>query len=108
MNKTKLVETFNIGGTSWFGLALTAKPSDIINALGAPHYTDESGEDKTSLEWDFETEDGLVFTIYDWKEYDAPAARHLNDRYTFHIGVKDSKYHERVTSILAEYGLRAK
>jgi hypothetical protein len=97
----------NICGTSWFGLILTTTPNDIIKALGTPHYEDYWVEEKTSMEWHFETEDGVVFTIYDWKEYAFPAAEHYNRVYNFHIGLKNYEDSSRVIEILKEYGLNA-
>lgn len=102
----KLKRTNNYCGTSFYGLRLNATPNELISALGDPHYEDNSVDEKTSLEWDFETEDGLVFTIYDWKEYDAPASLHRDKKYYFHIGVKDSLDHADVIKILAEYNLQ--
>lgn len=106
--KTTLNISNNICGTSWFGLELIATPQEIINALEEPHYIDEEGGDKTTMEWDYETEDGLVFTIYDWKEYDCPPSQNYDKMYHFHIGVKDSSDHARVKAILKEYGLNAR
>lgn len=103
---TKLKKTNNYCGTSFYGLLLTATPNELISALGDPHYEDDSVDEKVSLEWDFETEDGLVFTIYDWKEYDAPASLHRDEKYDFHIGVKNSLDYADVIKVLAEYNLQ--
>jgi hypothetical protein len=105
--KTTLNITDNIGGTSWYGLTLIATPNEIIKALEEPHFVDENVGEKVSLEWDYETEDGLVFTIYDWKEYLQPSALHRDSFYKFHIGVKESTDNSRVIEILKEYGLNA-
>jgi dihydrofolate synthase/folylpolyglutamate synthase len=40
-----------------------------IAICGDPIDNDNTGEYKTNFEWEMETEDGDVFTIYDWKEY---------------------------------------
>lgn len=53
-------------GTSFFDTVLSETPSNMIKLLGKPHYT---GGDKTNMEWEMETSDGTVFTIYDWKNY---------------------------------------
>ena len=106
--KTTLNISNNICGTSWFGLELFATPQEIINALEEPHYIDEEGGDKTTMEWDYETEDGLVFTIYDWKEYDCPPSQNYYKKYHFHIGVKESSDNARVKAILKEYGLNVR
>lgn len=53
-------------GTSFFETVISETPANMIKCLGAPHYT---GGDKTNMEWEMETSDGIVFTIYDWKNY---------------------------------------
>lgn len=40
----------------------------IENKIGEPDYTGDK-DSKTQYEWICETENGDVFTIYDWKEY---------------------------------------
>lgn len=70
-------------GTSFHGVEFTATVRDMKEVLGAPWYESNDGRDKVNMEWVFETENGQVFTIYDWKEY-----RKLNDTDTinWHIG----------------------
>lgn len=58
----------SINGTSFHGITIRATRQELIDALGDPHYTD-SADEKTQYEWHFETDDGQVFTIYDWKEH---------------------------------------
>lgn len=58
----------SINGTSFHGHTIKATRQELIDALGDPHYTD-SVDEKSQYEWHFETNDGHVFTIYDWKEY---------------------------------------
>ena len=53
-------------GTSFFGVTVTETPENMIKLIGEPHYI---AGDKTNMEWDMETSDGTVFTIYDWKNY---------------------------------------
>ena len=57
------------GGTSFHGTTIFASVNDLIGILGEPRYVDNSGTDKTTHEWEMETDDGDVFTVYDWKEY---------------------------------------
>ena len=64
----------NTDGTSFHNVVIRANVQDLIKALGEPTIQDNTGEDKVNFEWDCETEDGDVFTIYDWKEY-----RKIND-----------------------------
>jgi len=54
--------------TSFHGHTVLATMDQLVKVCGEPQY-DGSGDDKVQYEWDMETEDGRVFTIYDWKEY---------------------------------------
>ena len=56
-------------GTSFHNSTITASVNELIAALGEPQYQSNDGEDKVNFEWDCETEEGAVFTIYDWKTY---------------------------------------
>jgi hypothetical protein len=42
---------------------------DLRNVLGQPKFESNDGQDKCNFDWIMETEDGDVFTVYDWKEY---------------------------------------
>lgn len=42
---------------------------------------------------------------YDWKEYDEPASENRDEKYDFHIGVKEGYKGDEVLAILKEYGL---
>lgn len=55
------------GGTSFHGHTITATYNELVEALGGPpQYTNG---DKSNYDWTCETNDGTVFTVYDWKEY---------------------------------------
>ena len=72
------------GGTSFHGVVIRATVDQLTKAFGEP-YDNNTGEDKVNFEWEMETDEGEVFTIYDWKEY-RPLQR---DQYvTWHIGAK--------------------
>jgi hypothetical protein len=58
----------NVDGTSFQGVTIKASVQDLTRALGEPD-NNNTGEDKVNFVWDMETEEGDVFTIYDWKEY---------------------------------------
>jgi hypothetical protein len=64
----------SISGTSFQDVTFFASVQDLTRALGEPSYVDNTGEDKVNFDWNMETEDGDVFSIYDWKEY-----RKIND-----------------------------
>ena len=55
--------------TSFHGVAVLATVNELIDVCGQPIFSENSGEDKVNFEWVMETDDGDVFTIYDWKEY---------------------------------------
>ena len=63
MKKTE--QTAN--GTSFHSIVINATIEQMTSILGEP----ETGgiEDKVTHEWTGETENGDVFTVYDWKEY---------------------------------------
>ena len=70
-------------GTSFHNHTFTATVDDLRNVLGQPYCEQNDGEDKVNFDWIMETEDGEVFTVYDWKEY-----RQLdeNEDIEWHIG----------------------
>ncbi len=70
-------------GTSFHDHTFSATVGDLRKALGEPYCEQNDGEDKVNFEWIMETEEGQVFTIYDWKEY-----RRLDEDETveWHIG----------------------
>jgi hypothetical protein len=61
-------DKYATNGTSFHGQTFRATVNEIARVCGEP---DEYGDpdDKVQYEWGMETEDGTVFTIYDWKEY---------------------------------------
>ena len=73
-------------GTSSYSHEVRASVQDLINVYGEPTFEDNTGRDKVNFEWEMETEEGSVFTIYDWKEY-----RKLSrtKKILWHIGAKD-------------------
>ncbi len=52
----------------------------LVSKLGEPHYTGDG--EKVTCEWQIVI-DGVVATIYDWKEHDTPKGM-----YDWHIGGK--------------------
>ena len=73
----------NVNGTSFQDVTFKASVNQLINAFGEPTIQDNTGEDKVNFEWDMETENGDVFTTYDWKEY---RKLDLNEQIEWHIG----------------------
>jgi hypothetical protein len=71
------------GGTSFYNTTVTATVEQLRRILGEPVCEGNDGKDKTNFEWEMETSDGDVFTVYDWKEY-----RELSEteKIKWHIG----------------------
>lgn len=59
----------SLNGTSFYNDVFNASVSDLRKILGTPESETNDGEDKVNFEWAMETEEGEVFTVYDWKEY---------------------------------------
>ena len=56
-------------GTSFHDTVITCTYNQLVQAIGVPQCSDNTGEDKVNFDWTCELNDGRVFTIYDWKEY---------------------------------------
>jgi len=88
----------DVNGTSFHNTTINCSVSTLRKVLGEPYDENNSGEDKVNFEWIMETDNGDVFTVYDWKEY-----RVLNENETieWHIGghnqnvTEDAKYEFR-------------
>ena len=50
-------------GTSFYNTILKATPQELIDALGKPHYFDNTGMSKTNMEYNLETSNGIHFMI---------------------------------------------
>ena len=73
-------------GTSFHGITIRATVEQLTKAFGDPTMDSNWGDDKVNFEWEMETEDGEVFTIYDWKE---GRPLRLDEYVVWHIGAKD-------------------
>jgi hypothetical protein len=100
MTKITPTQIANVLSTSFFGVCVKAKVSDMVKALGEPHFTE--ADDNTSLEWFFETECGIPFAIYDWQE-EEPANENREQVCEFHIGGNSKNDAERAKAIIEEY-----
>lgn len=72
-------------GTSFHHCTITATVNELTAILGEPI---KGGiEDKVTHEWEMETDEGDIFTVYDWKEY-----REIdpNEKINWHIGGKSA------------------
>jgi hypothetical protein len=75
-------------GTSFYGYTITATYKQLVKAIGEPQYAQNNGEDKSNFDWILETEDGTVFTVYDWKEYRSIKP---NETIEWHIGANTAE-----------------
>ena len=71
-------------GTSFHNTTFSATVGDLRKILGEPCCEQNDGEDKVNFEWVMETNDGEVFTVYDWKEYHV--IDELEEEIDWHIG----------------------
>jgi len=85
------------GGTSFHDSVISETLANLISVLGEPNYSGNDGEDKVNFEWEMETEDGDVFTVYDWKEY-----RSISDHEVieWHIGGKTKSETEKARQVI--------
>lgn len=79
-------------GTSFHDTTFSATVQDLRKILGLPRHERNDGEDKTNFEWVMETEEGDVFTVYDWKEY---RALEEDEMIEWHIGGKSGRITEK-------------
>ncbi len=77
---TKLVSS------SYHKVTIVTTPRDLIKICtkyAIPYIEQNTGRDKVNFEFEFETESGVYFTVYDWKEYQPLK---IDNEYEFHIG----------------------
>ena len=86
MNIKKLSEEKTINGTSFYDDVFSASPQQLIDTFGPPSYSNNDGEGKINMEWELELGEGIVFTIYDWKEYRKLS---MDEEIEWHIGAHD-------------------
>lgn len=70
-------------GTSFHNVTVRCTPQQLIDLLGPAQYGGNDGQDKVNFDWVCETKGGILFTIYDWKEY---RVLDLLDQVVWHIG----------------------
>ena len=75
---------------------VTTTFKDLCETFGTPtHGPFDQWNDKVTCEWRIKTDDGLIVTIYDWKERETPMGE-----YEWHIGGHDFKNVEWVSQWL--------
>lgn len=78
-----------VGGTSLKGYLSGYTYSQLVEALGEPTFPEASDDGKVQKEWVF-SDDGLVFTIYDWKTYNEECT--TTQLQGWNVGGKTSAY----------------
>jgi hypothetical protein len=84
-----LLEPKTFKPSSFHDITIKTKPERLIRLCAKYNINfmmQNDGEDKTNFDFEFETPEGLYFTVYDWKEY---KKLKLNRSYKFHIGAED-------------------
>jgi hypothetical protein len=82
----KLTNRVEANGTSFHDTVIKTTVNKLTKALGEAQIIGNDGKDKVNFDWICETENGDIFTIYDWKEY---RVLDLDETIEFHIGGKN-------------------
>lgn len=94
-------KTFKEISTSCFsGITVLTTYEEIVRQIGEPQHIG-SGDNKVQYKWDCETEDGTLFTIYDWKEYEHDVKDAGN--IWWHIGAVPGNFTKKVYNELTEH-----
>lgn len=88
-------DLINVTGT-WLLTTINLPFHRVAAALGDPIRFKPEEADKIRVEWDIQFEDGLVATIYDWKEHKR-APEEVTD---WHIGGRGFEVVQRVYDLL--------
>ena len=94
-NEYEIVRDPAAGG--WLQGHIDVTHSDLVSAFGPPTHLGD-GDGKTQCEWDLRI-NGVMVTIYDWKEYGKPVQR-IRD---WHIGGTDPEATTMVQEALAAW-----
>lgn len=101
MNKNFTEVNFNnVIGTSFHYGVIYNTAEEISNVLGTYCTGDK---DKVWREWMRVTDDGTVFTVYDWKDGYVSETKPLY----YHIGTTTAEETKKIVEILKEAGLNA-
>jgi len=85
--------TKSVDRTSFHNTTIKCSVTTLKKTLGEPDDERNDGQDKVNFEWDMETSNGDVFTVYDWKEYRSLSE---SEDIEWHIGGKSKKITEQV------------
>jgi len=65
----KKVNSSKVNGTSFWGGTILCTKKELVENFGNPQSSTDDTWEKVQNNWYLETTQGIVFTIYDWKEY---------------------------------------
>jgi hypothetical protein len=88
--------------TSFHGITIKTTLGRLRAAFGDPQWESNDGEDKTNIDYNLETPDGDVFTVYDWKNYRPIGEDEVLD---FHIGADSSRIAFQAKNEMHKMGL---
>lgn len=74
----KISKDIDPSGTSFHGVTITSTPKKVESVMGSSVYSCN----KTNFNWYGMTNDGQIFTVYDWKMGEVSK----NQTVEFHIG----------------------
>jgi hypothetical protein len=69
--------------TSFHNTVINCSVATLRKVLGEPVNECNDGQDKVNFDWEMETDNGDIFTVYDWKEY---RILNENEMIEWHIG----------------------
>jgi hypothetical protein len=88
--------------TSFHGITIKTTLGRLRAAFGDPQWESNDGEDKTNIDYNLETPDGDVFTVYDWKNYRPIGEDEVLD---FHIGADSNRIAFQAKNEMHKMGL---
>lgn len=87
-----------ISGTSLMGQIEDVTYEELVNIFGEPSFG-PTEDNKVQAGWAIQFDDGLIATIYDWKNYGVP----IEVVQSWHIGGHKKIAAERIKDIIIEY-----
>ena len=88
LQEARLTQPKQWGSSSFHGTTITLTPRQLIDYCeknNIDYCDNNTGEGKTNFDFDFDTKEGVYFTVYDWKEYRKLS---LDEYVEWHIGGK--------------------
>jgi hypothetical protein len=86
IKEATLVQPKQWGSSSFHGTTIILTPKQLIDYCeenDISYCNNNDGTGKSNFDFDFETKEGVYFTVYDWKEY---RKLNLDEHVEFHIG----------------------